>query len=147
MKKKEIQLALNALKQIKMPKIEDKAIRNAIISNHLKLLGLSRKFNADFEDMRTVFLAQYEEEQTVVQKLQAELLQTSDKARREELVKTIESHKDYLEAVKDFNDKAAKLGEEEVEIEVIDGSKFVEEYQKQDYDLAVVEALYPMLNF
>lgn len=54
--------------------------------------------------------------------------------------------KELFDAIHAFEKAVDELGKETVEAEFIDGEKFIEEYQKQDYDLRVVEALYPMLN-
>ena len=146
MKKKEIAAALDALRKIKIMQIEDKEIRNAIISNHLKLIGIYRKYNEEFEDARTAFLSSYGKEQNEVMKLDNELKSSKDPDRQEDILKKIDSYKGYLEAVKEFNEKVSSMGEEEVELIPVGADKFVEEYQKQDYDMSVVEALYPMLN-
>ena len=147
MKKAEIKQVLDALKTLKMPKIADKELRNIIIKNHLKLLGEQKKFHLQADDLVTAFMSAYEPEQNVVVTLEAKLRSEKDADKQKELIAEIETHKDYLEAVKACNDEINALGREKVEIELIDGEKFVEAYQEQDeFSLATVEALYPMFK-
>ena len=146
MKKREIRPALDALKTIKMPLIEDKELRNLIIRDHFQLLGEQKRYSSDFEDARTATLSGYEKDQEEVVKLDAQLRGETDAEKQKAIIAEIEKHKGYLDAVKMFNETAAKMGEEEVEIEHIDADKFIAEYQKQDYDMGVVEALYPLFK-
>lgn len=53
-------------------------------------------------------------------------------------------HKDYLDAIKDFNEQVTKLYSEEVEVKKIDRKKLMDELKKQDLKLSWVEALYPL---
>lgn len=144
MKKREIKSVLAALKSIKMPKIEDHDLRNAIIKNHIFLLGQAKKYESSVEDLRTAHLGPYEEELSNVQLKQVELASEKDESKRKALVDEINSHTDLLEAINGFNKAVADLDNEDVEITLIDPEKFAEEYAKQDYDMNVVEALAPM---
>ena len=144
MKKREIKPALNALRTVKMPKIEDKDLRNALIKNHLFLLGQGKKYDAAIEDLRVAHLGPYDAELKEVQEMQNQLNQETDAAKKKELVEKINSHTDLLEAINGFNKAINDLDNEEVDVPSIDGEKFAEEYGKQDYDANVVEALFPM---
>lgn len=144
MKKREIKGVIDGLKQVKIAKLEDKAMRTAVFKTFMKLLGEQKKFESDFEDMKTVFLSANKEEQDKVQELQNKLNTEVDRVKQSEIAKEINSHKDYLEAVKQLNEKVEALGNEEVETEKIDMDKFMEELQKQDYELSTVEAVYPL---
>lgn len=146
MKKKEIKTALEALKTIKMPKIEDKELRNGIISDHFKLLGEQKKYEVDIENLRTAHLGAFEDEQREIQELNQELQTELDRVKQVELAKKINSHKEYAKAVVDFSKAVEDLGNEEVEIKGIPHEKFMEEIQKQDFELGLIEALYPMFN-
>lgn len=59
MKKSEIKPALDALKEIKINKFEDKEIRNILIDDHFALLDAGKKLDAKIEDMRKVFIESY----------------------------------------------------------------------------------------
>lgn len=146
MKKSEIKPALNALKTIKMPKIEDKDLRNTIIKDHMALLGESRKLEAKIDDLRSAHLGALADEQKVVNDLREELRTAIESHEAARIFKEIQSHKDYLDAeaalIKAINDLYA----EEVEVTPVDSEKFLEEIQKQDYDLGLIEAIYPMFN-
>lgn len=144
MKRREIRPALDALRTVKMTQIEDKELRNRVISDHLKLLGEQRKFDSEVDDLRTVFLDSYKKEQDIVQRLNERLRAEKDLARQKDLAGEINQHSKYLDAVKEYNERIDELGNIEIEIEPIDMEKFIAEYQKQDYDMGVVEALYPM---
>ena len=145
MQKKEIRAALDALKEIKMPKIEDKALRNDLIANHFALLDAGKKHDAAVEDKRTVFLAAYKDEEAEVGEIQQKLQITQDPVESRALAEQFLSHKDYRFATRAFNDEVDALGKEEVPgLKKIDREKFMAEIEKQDFKLSWVEALYPM---
>jgi hypothetical protein len=146
MKKKEIRSFLDAVKTIKMTLIEDKVLRNKLINIHIKFLSEQKKYIQDFENAKIAFLASWEDEENEVQKLQARLQRESDRSTRSQIAAEIESHSEYMEAVREFKKMAEAMGNEEVEVERIDPKKFVEEYQKQDYNGNVIEALYPIFD-
>ena len=145
MQKKEIRAALDALKEIKMPKIEDKALRNDLIANHFALLDAGKKHDAAVEDKRTVFLAAYKDEEAEMGELQQKLQITQDPVEVRDLSAQIFSHKDYRAAARAFNEEVEALGREEVPgLKKIDREKFMAEIEKQDFKLSWVEALYPL---
>ena len=146
MKRSEIKPALDALKEIKMPKIEDKALRADLIANHFALLDAGRKLDAMVEDKRTVFTEAYKEEAQVIQDLQNKFNESEDAEEKKAIAKDINSHKDYLKAINDFNEEVGKLYAEEVSgLKPIDREKFMAEAEKMDnFKLSWVEALYPM---
>lgn len=145
-KKREIKATLEAMKAIRVPKIKDKALRNQFITIHLKLLGEEKKYEAEIEDAQIVFLSSYGDEQAEVSRLQESLRGEMDRQRQAEIIKEIESHAEYLEAVKAFNERAAEMGRAVVEVEAIDMAAFMEEYEEQGYDPGVVEGLYPLFG-
>lgn len=145
MKKSEIRGVLAALKQIKMPKIEDKAFRNDLITDHLFLLGEQKRFDAKVKDLDTAHLGAYEEERNQVADLQQKLQMETDPEKKKALVDEINSHKELYKAIMAFNKAVADLSEEEVKVPVtFDGMKFIEALSGQDYDLGLVEAVFPM---
>lgn len=145
MQKKEIRAALDALKEIKMPKIEDKALRNDLIANHFALLDAGKKHDAAVEDKRTVFLAAYKDEEAEVGEIQQKLQITQDPVESRALAEQFLSHKDYRFATRAFTDEVDALGKEEVPgLKKIDREKFMAEIEKQDFKLSWVEALYPL---
>ena len=144
MKKAEIRAVLGALKQIRMPKIEDKELRNAIIGNHFTIFKTAKAVDADIEALRSSHLAPYEDELREVDELQRRL--QTEPENRDALVAEINSHTELQKAVDEFNKAYEEMMGEEIELKPIDAGKFVEEYQKQDYDMTVVEALWPMFK-
>lgn len=145
MLKKDIAAALTALKEIKINKFEDKEIRNILIDDHFALLDAGKKLDAKIEDMRKVFIESYKDEEQAVQDLQTKINETTVREEQIELSKQLRTeHKDYLDAVKDFNEQVTKLYSEEVEVKKIDREKLMDELEKQDLKLSWVEALYPL---
>ena len=144
MKKKEIRTALDALKTIRMPKIEDKALRNGIITDHLQLLREQRKYENDLRDLETAHLGAFEDERADVEDLQRKVQLEGDMKARQDLLREIAKHDRYFAALRDYNKAAGKVADEEVSITGIDQDRFVAEIQKQDFDLGILEALYPM---
>ena len=147
MKKSEIKPALDALKEIKVNKFEDKEVRNLIIDDHFALLDASKKLDAKIDDMRKVFIESYKDEEQAVQEIQAKINEASTREEQIELSKQLRAeHKDYLDAVGNFNDEVTKLYSEEVDIKPIDREKLMDELKKQDLKLSWVEALYPLFS-
>ena len=146
MKKREIKSVIEGLKAVKIAKLEDKAMRTSVFKTFMKLLGLQKQYESDFEDMRTVFLSAHKGEQEKVADLQQKLNMESDRAKQVELAKEINSHADYLAAVKELNEKVEALGNEEVEAEALDAEKFTDELQKQECELETIERLFPLIK-
>lgn len=147
MNKKELQPALDALKTIKMPQIESKELRAALIRLHFALLGEYRKFTSVIEDLRTVYLGAYQDKIAEVAPLEQEMMNpaTSD-ARKLEIAKVLRSHTDLQVAIKTFNAECEKLASEPVEIEKIDAESFLAEAAEQGLGLDILESLYPILT-
>lgn len=145
-KKKEIKSVIEGLKAVKIAKLEDKAMRASVFKTFMKLLSLNKEFESQFDDLKTVFLSAHKEEQDKVQELQNKLNTEIDRVKQAEIAKEINSHKDYLDAVKELNEKVEALGNETVEIEKLDAEKFSEELQKQECELATIENLFPLIS-
>lgn len=145
MKKSEIKPALEALKKIKMPKIEDKALRNLIIEDHFVLLAEQKKFEEANNDDQTVRLAGFEDDQKAIKELQDKFNLAENDAERRDINRKILAYKDYFRAVEDLNKAINDRGKEEFGgLKKVDHEKFMEEIQKQDFDLGIIEALYPL---
>lgn len=145
MKKSEIKPALEALKKIKMPKIEDKALRNLIIEDHFVLLAEQKKFEEANNDDQTVRLAGFEDDQKAIKELQDKFNLAENDAERRDINRKILAYKDYFRAVDDLNKAINDRGKEEFGgLKKVDHEKFMEEIQKQDFDLGIIEALYPL---
>ena len=148
MKKKEINAALQVLKEIKMPKIEDKALRSVLIANHLVLLAAGRQVDQAIEDKKAVFTDAYDEDAKEIRKLQDKLFVAKTAEERKAIDDEIESHKDYIQAVDDMNKSIAELLNEDVDgIKSIDHEKFISAVENMDnFNLVWNEALYPMFD-
>jgi len=150
MKKKEIMNALNALKQIKMPQVEDKELRNDIISNHLILLDAMKRFESDVAKLETVYLsndsAKKDREEVTALQEKAQVAKTQDE--RNDLIRQIQSHTEWTKTVQLYNDAVNSLADEDVAgIKVIDREKFINAIlPSMDYSLGLLESVYPMLS-
>ena len=147
MKKSEIRPALNALKGIRMPKIEDKEFRNALISDHIYLLGEQKRFEDDIKDLETAHLGAYEEERNKVADLQQRLQAEKDPEKRQALTDEINSHEELFKAIVAYNKAVEALACEEVQLpSPIKADDFVAGMEGQDYDLSLIEAVFPMFD-
>lgn len=147
MKKSEISAALNALKRIKMPKVEDKALRNDLINNHYTIYDVGVKFDKAVDREKEIILGAYKDDEQMFSDLQREFQAAAPGEEQREIAKKILGMKAYEAAVRQFNEKVNELGKEEVKgLKRIDREKFMEEIAKQDFDLSMVEGLYPLFN-
>ena len=147
MQKNQIHAALEALKKIKMPKIEDKALRNALIDDHYAIYDAGIKHDKAVEREREVILGAYKNDEQKIADLQRELQAALPGEEQREIAKQIIGFKDYDVAARKFNQKVTELGKEEVKgLKKIDREKFMEEIAKQDFDLGMIEGLYPLFE-
>jgi len=143
--KSEIKAALEALKNIKMPKIEDKALRNDLIENHFTLLEVGKKTEAKLEDARKVSFSAYESDQAKIEDLQNAYNGAESEEERKRIIREINSFKEYNNAQKEYYKLVETINKEKIDgLRKIDRKKFMEEIQKQDYNLGWIEALYPL---
>ena len=139
---------LGACKKIRMPKIEDKELRNQIIKDHLILLGKNKKYEQELENLRTVHLGAYDKQIEKLQELQNQLQTETDRAKQAEIVREINAMTEVRDAISPLNKAQDELGKKEVKgITLIDAVKFTEELQKQDYDCGIVEDIFPLLSY
>ena len=149
MKKKDLKLAVESIKKLKLNVFENKAISTALFKNFMALVGELRAFETKIDDMRTAFLNSYKKEQEEVAELQQKLAIEKNDAKKLEIVEKINGYKKYLDVLKAFNDevRAAEMEEIKTKITTIDEDKFMEEYMKQDEcDMSVVEGLFPLFK-
>ena len=146
MKKREIKTALEALKKIHMTRIEDKSLRNHIITIHLALLKEQRKYEADAADLEETHMGPFSEQREQIGRLQRQLMAEKDTKKREELASEINGFVEVNNAWDAFNRDLARMEREEVATNTIPQEKFLEEIQKQDFDLGQIEALFPLFE-
>ncbi len=144
MKRREMGAALIAMRSVKVQRLENKDLRAQFIRVHLKLLEEQKKYDAELEDRRIVFLAAWGEEQSAVIRLEGMMNAEPDLAKKRDIATEIETHHDYLDAVKEFNETTDKMGREEMVVESFDMAEFISDYEKQGYDPAVIEGLFPL---
>lgn len=146
MKKKDIRPALDALKPIKLQKIEEKKLRKTIVSNYVALVVAWNAYEERRKALEEAHLGAYEKQREEVANLQQELQTETDRNKQRELLRQINKNTELFAAVKEFNKDIESLGNEEVDITGIPQDEFIEEIQKQDFDLGIIEALYPMFK-
>ena len=131
----------------KMPKIEDKAFRNLIINDHYTIYDANQKFEAAVEREKAVILGGYKEDEQKIGELQRELQASAPGEEQRAIARQLLGFKDYEAAVRKFNDKVTELGKAEVKgLKKIDREKFMAEIEKQDFDLSIIEGLYPLFE-
>jgi hypothetical protein len=147
MQKNEIHAALESLKKIKMPKIEDKSLRNDLIKDHYAIYDAGLKFDKAIEREKDVLLGAHKDDEQQISDLQREMQAALPGEEQREIAKKLLGFKAYEAAVRNFNEKAKELGKEEIKgLVKIDREKFMAEIEKQDFDLAMIEGLYPLFE-
>lgn len=146
MKKHEITPALEALKNVKMNKIEDKSFKKALLDHYVTLVKEKRNLDDDLAALKQAHLSPYEDEQQKVSALQDQLRTETDRSRQAELAREIYSHKELFAAMRDYNKAVEELGKDEISLPGLPQDKFVEEMDKQGFELGLLDAVYPMFN-
>ena len=145
MKKSEIKRALDALKTVKIHSIEDKSFCNDLISDHIYLLGQQKAFESDTKDLETVHLGAFEEVRREVGELQLRMQEEPDPAKKRELEAKVKAHTELIKAIGEYNKAYYELGQQEIEVpKPIAADAFIKGMEGQDYDLGLVEAVFPM---
>lgn len=147
MKIREIKAALGALREIRMPRIEDAALRRDLIENHYTLLRAGRGAEAYIEDLRELLLGEHQGEMEAVEDLRLALQAAQDPGTRAKLAAEINGHKSYFDALRVFNRQVEDyMGTEIGGLRLIDRRAFQSEIERQDYKLSWVEDLYPLFR-
>lgn len=144
--KREIKAVLDGIKKINTGKFDDKKLAEDIFKNFFTLVRLQREYEADMEAIRSLFLDEFKDEQRVVMRLESDYKNEIDPAKKAAIYKEIKSHTKYTNASDSVVDKLEALGKDDVKVIFIDPEKFWEQYKKQDFDLAVVEAIAPLFE-
>lgn len=145
MKKTEIKAALDALKEIRWDKVEDKTLRSDLIDDHFTMFDAAKKLEAEIERQREVILGPYREDQERVSALNQKMQACESPAEQRELLREILALDGYQKALKTFNEKVEEIYAGEVEgLKKIDRETFVKEIQKQSFKTAWIEGLYPL---
>ncbi len=148
MKKKDIRPALDALKPIKLQKIEDKALRGRIIKTHVALVAAKNQLEEDQKALEEAHLGAYEKEREEVAQLQQDLQAESDPKLQKEILGKINGHKELFGAIREYNKAYEKFLSEDVpDIPLLKQKEFIDSIvEKQDLDLGAIEALYPLFG-
>ena len=149
MKKSQTKAALEALRSVRMTKISDKEVRNALITNHMMLFDVMEKFDKQAKKLETVHLGAFEEERKKVGQIQDEFRKEQDPKKKSELLAKLngEEFKELNKAWEAYADAMNKLGDEEVKgLKPIDREKFISAISDAEIEFPQLEALYPMLG-
>lgn len=146
MKHSEINAALEALKEIKWDKIEDKELRSVLINNHFTMFDAGKRLDAERARLEEVILAPYKEEQEKVKDLNQKMQAVETPAEQREILREILAFEGLNSAVKELNRKVEALYKEDVKgLKRIDREKFTEEAMKQPgFKTSWLEGLYPL---
>jgi len=146
MKKHEITPALEALKAVKVNKIGDDKFKKALIADYVTLVKEKKNLEDEIAAIKTTHLSPFEKEQEEIAQLQQELQTETERTKQVEIAREINSHKDYFEAFRAFNKAVEELGKEEIHLGGLDQVKFIDEMDKQGFELGLIEAVFPMFN-
>ena len=128
-------------------KIKDAKLKQAIVQAYMQLLSERKKLQEQEEGIRALFLDQYQDEQKEVSKLFIELQNTEDEDKRKAISAEFEKHGSCIMAADEMSKELKKINDEPVSIDAIDEESFIKAYEKTgDVDLAVIEAIYPLLK-
>ena len=145
-KKKQIRPALDALRSIKLQKVKDTKMRKAIVGTYVELTAAWNEFEATRKAIEEAQLDSYSAEREDIGRLQQELQVETDRSRRKEIVYEINEHKELFAAINDYNSDIKTLGIEEIEVSGFSKDKFLAAIEDQDYDLGILEAVYPLFE-
>lgn len=145
MKRKEISAALTVMKEIKWDKIEDKNLRDDLMSNHFTMFDEQKKLESEIERLKEVILSPYDEEQKKVDSLNQKIQAAETVSEQREFVREILSYEGYNNAVREFNKKVDDLYNQDISgLKKIDRTVFYEEVKKQNFNVSWFEGLYPL---
>lgn len=145
MKKNEIEKALEGLKKVPVAKLRDAKLKESIVTTYMQLLREHRKFLEQKQDLQTVFLDNYREEQKEVAKLFEELNREKEAKKRDIIAAKFEKHSACILAADEMAKEIKTAGEEPVSVAPIDEERFTKAFMAMDeFDLGVIEALYPL---
>ena len=147
MKKSEIRVALDALKKLKLPKIEDKEMRNNIISIHFFLLKAQKELDSAIADAEKDYLDPYKDELRDISELQQKALLAKSQDEAMSYRREVQEHEDCNRAVASYNAEVTKILAEEIELPAkINHDSFIKNMENQDMGLDIQEALYPLFE-
>lgn len=148
MKKSQIKAALEALRTVRMTKVSDKEVRNALISNHMVLFDDMDKYGKQAKKLEAVYLGAFEDDRKKVGQIQNEFRMETDPKKKNEILQKLngDEFKELNKAWEVYADEMNKLGNEEVVgLKPIDREKFIAAVADAEIEFQQLEALYPML--
>lgn len=138
--------AIKALRPVKVQRIVNKELRDALLANELKMLDEQRIYEQKARDLENTYLHGYENDRALVEELKTLAMQENDRTKREKIKAKIDAHADLFNAVRKLHVALRELGEESVTLKKIDKAVFMEEMKEQDFELGLIEAVYPMFK-
>ena len=150
MKKIQVRASLEALKTIKMAKIENKTIRNTLIKDHMALLDEQDRIDRDLRKLETAMLSGYKPEQRkALADRQDAVSVEPDAAKRAEMSRAIlVDFSDLLAAQRAYNREAVRMSDKPVtcKLDLLPRDAMLAELDAQDFDFALLENIYPLLE-
>lgn len=147
MKNFELAPTFSALKKINLSLIKDKKIKDRLFELSLDLLAANRALQQKREDIRTVVLGPVQDSLDEIDKLRFKMNQETDEGKKKALLEEINSHKETLDPIYEFTQKADKLMQEDVEIKGLPRDSFMKVLSSLDgIDASVLEGLFPILE-
>lgn len=143
-KKKHVRQVLDALKPLKLQKISDTKFRKTIVNNYVTLSMEWNRIQEEEKALREAHLGALEEDRDEVVKLQQELQLEKNTEKQLEILRSINKKKAVLDAMRNLGKDIDEYENQEIEIAGIPQDKLIEAVQAQDFDLGVIEILFPV---
>lgn len=117
MKKSKVIEIFKFLSTIKLNKINDKDVRSAVVSNHLQMYSVSKKYEEDVEELRKrVFEGKTEELEELI-RLREEFKGESNTEKKSKIIaKIAKDYKEILELENSFYKELNSILDEEVQL-------------------------------
>lgn len=144
MKKVQINPALAALNRIRVTMIEDKGLRDQVITTHVALLEEQQNFRSAMARLKKAHLAGYDNELDAMQALERDRQAAADDKEKARIQAELDKHVDVLKAFDAYKKAIAELGMKEIKVPGLPKARFLAAIQDQIEDLGMLEALFPL---
>lgn len=138
MKKSRVIEIFNFLNTIKISKISDKEVRNAIISNHLAMYKIAKEHNEEIQEVQKKLFEGKEAEIQELNDLRQQYKEETDNLKKQDLVFRISNEcSDILALEKEFNDMFVESLNTEINVNIkkVSQEKFVEACVEADVEI------------
>ena len=146
-KKLQVRPAIEALKGVKMQRIEDKALRRAVIAAYVRLLEIQGGIDRELDNLETATLGAYAAERKELESLRDDIQAAGSKEKAKAIADDIIARfGELLAAERAHKREALALLSVDTEgPDPIDRDAFIDAMAAQEWNFALLEAVYPLL--